>query len=101
MVAAATYKENLNIGFSLNVLGSGAGTPIVDGGGVNTVVAVSNANAHVSLSRLTIKNGFARCGGGIYNIGTLGISNSTIAGNRAGYLGGYAIGGGAICNRAR
>ena len=98
MVAAATYKENLNIGFSLNVLGSGAGTPIVDGGGVNTVITVSNANAHVSLSKLIIQNGFARCGGGIYNIGTLAISNSAISANRAGD-GAFGTGsGGGICN---
>src|SRR5271169_6269674 len=83
MVAAATYKENLNVGFSLKVLGSGAGTPIIDGGGVNTVVAVSNANAHVSLSKFIIQNGFAKFGGGINNSGTLAISNSTITQNTA------------------
>lgn len=94
MVAAATYKENLNIGFSLNVLGSGASTTIIDGGGVNTVMTVSNANAHVSLSKLTIQNGVATCSGGIYNIGTLAISNSAISANRAG-----RSGGGGICNR--
>jgi hypothetical protein len=34
MVAAATYTENLTIGISLKVIGSGARTTIVDGGGV-------------------------------------------------------------------
>lgn len=95
IVAAATYQENLNIGFSLTVLGSGVGTPIIDGGGVNTVVAVSNANAHVSLSKLIVQNGFARlgCGGGIGNSGILAISNSVIRGNR------IELGwGGGICN---
>src|ERR1700680_712233 len=82
MVAAATYTENLTIGFSLTVVGSGAGTPIIDGGRVNTVVTVSNPNAYVSLSKLKIRNGFgANCGGGVYNIGTLAISNGTIRGN--------------------
>ena len=84
MVAAATYKENLDIGFSLNVLGSGAGTPIIDGGGVNRVITVSNANAHVSLANLTIRNGFgAAGGGGICNRGTLTVTNSTVSGNTA------------------
>jgi hypothetical protein len=30
-VAAATYNENLTIGFSLTVIGAGAGTTIIDG----------------------------------------------------------------------
>jgi hypothetical protein len=82
MVAAATYTENLTIGFSLKVLGSGAKTTIIDGGGVNTVVAISTASAHVSLSKMTIRNGFAATGGGINNSGRLTISNITVSGNR-------------------
>jgi hypothetical protein len=39
MVAAATYTENLTIGFSLKIVGSGAKTTIIDGGGIKTVVA--------------------------------------------------------------
>src|SRR6266566_7135035 len=42
MVAAATYTENLTIGISLSIIGSGASTTIVDGGGMNTVVTISN-----------------------------------------------------------
>ena len=68
MVAAATYTENLTIGFSLKVIGSGASTTIIDGGGVNTVVTISNPHAHVTLSKLTIRNGFASSWRGIYNI---------------------------------
>jgi hypothetical protein len=82
-VAAATYQENLNIGSSLTVLGFGVGTPIIDGGGVNTVVAVSSANAHVGLANLTIRNGRATGGGGIFNGGTLTVTNSTVSGNTA------------------
>jgi hypothetical protein len=95
MVAAATYTENLTIGFSLTVVGSGAGTTIIDGGRVNTVVTVSNPNAYVSLSKLKIRNGHTNysCGGGVYNIGTLAISNGTISRN----FGPYG-GGGGICN---
>jgi predicted outer membrane repeat protein len=83
MVAAATYTENLTIGFSLKVIGSGAETTIIDGGGVNRVVTIPNANAHVALSNVTIRNGSAGDGGGIYNSGTLMVTNSTVAGNVA------------------
>jgi hypothetical protein len=88
MVAAATYTENLFINFSLKMIGSGAKTTIIDGGGVNTVVTISSANAHVTLSKLTIRNGLASQGGGINNNGTLTINNSTISGNIASDAGG-------------
>jgi hypothetical protein len=83
MVAAATYNENLTIGLSLKVIGFGASAPIIDGRSLDTVVTISNANAHVTLSKLTIRNGLSSLGGGIYNVGTLTINNSTLSGNRA------------------
>jgi hypothetical protein len=95
MVAAATYTENLTIRFSLKVIGSGAKTTIVDGGGVNTVVTISSASAHVSLSKVTIRNGFAATGGGINNSGRLTISNITVSGNSTASNTGY---GGGIYN---
>jgi hypothetical protein len=88
MMAAATYTENLTIGFSLKVIGSGAHTTIIDGGGGNTVVTISNANAHVALSRVTVRNGFAPVGGGIHNSGTLRLTDSALSGNKAGSDGG-------------
>jgi autotransporter family porin len=94
LVAPATYTENLTIAHSLKVIGSGAATTIIDGGGVNTVVTISHANAHVTLSRVTIRNGHAPNGGGIYNNGMLTVSNSTINGNNA--LSGAAVGGGIL-----
>jgi hypothetical protein len=96
MVAAAIYTENLAISFSLKVVGSGAQTTIIDGGGVNTVVTISNASAHITLSKLTIRNGLAVHGGGINNSGTLTISNSTVSGNTA--SGNIAALGGGIFN---
>lgn len=78
IVAAATYRENLTIGISLNVIGSGARTTIVDGGGNATVVSVSNATANVTLSQLTIQNGSPS---GVYNLGTLALTNSTVRNN--------------------
>jgi hypothetical protein len=93
MVSAAVYRENVAIGFSLKIIGSGAKTTIIDGGGVNTVVAIPNPNAHVALLKVTIRNGraavghcgFTLCveGGGIYNSGTLSVIDSTISGNVA------------------
>jgi hypothetical protein len=89
MVAAATYTENLTIGSSLRLIGSGAKTTIIDGGGVNTVVTISSRGAHVTLSRLTIRNGFSwSYGAGIRNSGMLKISDSIISANRAASVGG-------------
>ena len=50
MVAAATYSENLTIGISLNMIGAGASSTIVDGGGVKQVVNISSTSAHVTLA---------------------------------------------------
>jgi hypothetical protein len=82
-VAAATYSyQNLSISISLVILGSGASTTIIDGGASGRVVTISNG-AHVTLSKLTIRNGKATSGGGISNAGTLTLTNSTVSGNWA------------------
>ena len=83
MVAAATYRGNLTISKSLNIIGSSAQTTIIDGGGHNTVVTISNSAARVTLSHLTIRHGNAPTGGGIYNSGALTINNCVISGNSA------------------
>jgi hypothetical protein len=101
MIAAATYKELLTIGFSLTIMGAGAGKTIIDGGHRRglIVVHIPHANAQVTLSKLTIQNGgntgggHFPDGGGIYSLGTLTIDHSTIRGNAAGL-------GGAIYNDA-
>src|SRR5215472_9952338 len=54
IVAPATYTENLSISKNLTILGSGATTTIIDGGGIGTVVTIS---AHVTLTDMTIRNG--------------------------------------------
>src|SRR5580692_3119043 len=51
-VAASTYKENLAIGISLNILGANARTTIVDGNQAKTVFTISTGV--VLLSGLTI-----------------------------------------------
>jgi hypothetical protein len=78
IVAPATYHETITIAISLNIIGSGARTTIVDGGGKVTVVSVSNATANVALSQLTIQNGSPS---GIYNLGVLALTNSTVRNN--------------------
>jgi len=81
IVAAAIYKENLTIDYSLTITGAVASTTIIDGGSVNTVVAVPDTGARVTISDVTIRNGHAQFGAGILNNGTLTISNSTISNN--------------------
>jgi hypothetical protein len=84
IVAAATYTENLTIGSSLNVIGSGANTTIIDGGAVNRVVNISGGT--VTLAGLTLRNGavaygYGGVGAGILNGGTLFVTASTITEN--------------------
>jgi nitrous oxidase accessory protein NosD len=49
MVAPATYTENLTISISLKVMGSGAATTLIDGGGHGSVVTISN-NTNVTVT---------------------------------------------------
>jgi hypothetical protein len=81
-VAAANYYESLSISISLVILGSGASTTVIDGGASSSVITISNG-PHVTLSKLTIRNGKASSGGGINNSGTLTLTNSTVSGNWA------------------
>ena len=96
-IAAATYVENVTIPVSLTVTGSGALGTIIDGNASGSVVKIPNASTHVTLSNLTLRNGWAvggcaargvayivpSCGGGVYNSGTLTINNSVIISNVA------------------
>jgi hypothetical protein len=104
MVAPATYVENLTIRKNLKIIGSGAAKTIVDGNHVNSVFTISNQNARVYLSKLTIRNGGAQNhpqnGGGINNTGTLTLYYATISGNVAtgtwGSFGGGIYNGGTL-----
>jgi hypothetical protein len=69
MVAGATYTENLTIKFRLRIVGSGAKRTIIDGGGNGTVVTISNANANVTLTKVTVQNGLAQYGGASVTLG--------------------------------
>ena len=100
MVAPAIYSEHFTVRRSLTITGSGASTTIVDGGHHRYwAVRIPNANAQVTLSKLTIQNsGRYPSGGGIYNLGTLTIDNCTISGNQAGLGGGVFNAGTATIN---
>jgi hypothetical protein len=81
-VAAATYRENLTIAVSLNMLGASAATTIIDGGSHGSVVTIPSRGARVTLSNLTIRNGLSStAGAGIYNSATLTIKDSNVSGN--------------------
>jgi hypothetical protein len=77
---------------------------IIDGGSANITVSGNNAvrvfevrsGAKLTLNNLTVANGRGASGGGIYNAGTLTVSNSTLSGNNAPYV---STSGGAISNR--
>ena len=100
-VGPAIYTENLAINVNLTLIGARTATTIIDGGGVNIVVTVSSANAHVNISNVTVRNGSGRPGGGIYNNGILTINQCEVSGNTArgtpsGGLGGGIHNGGTL-----
>jgi hypothetical protein len=109
IVAAAIYPENLTMPHSLNLVGAGAATTIIDGGGVGSVMITARFGVPVSVtvSNVTMRNGGGvGDGGNIYNCAyparaSLTISDSIIIRGhvRSGHgSDGY---GGAIYNCAR
>lgn len=82
-VAAGVYSETLALAKSLVIVGVGASSTFVDGGGAGTVVGVSTGIT-VALSALTIRNGSAALGAGISNQGALSLSGVVVHGNTAG-----------------
>jgi predicted outer membrane repeat protein len=85
VVAAATYPENLTIPHNLRIIGAGAATTIIDGGGVASEIVNSGHRAVVAVSGLTFRGGNGPGdGGGLYNcMSTMTITDSVIAGNGA------------------
>jgi hypothetical protein len=76
-VAAATYPEILTVGINLKIRGGAAKTAIIDGGGSPFSVVYISSPARVTISNMTITDG----GTGIWNSGTLTVTDSTISGN--------------------
>lgn len=69
-VAAGTYAENVSVsGKSLTFVGEETATTIVDGGGTGSVFSVIEGVDPITaeFQDLTIRNGFASLGGGVYS----------------------------------
>ncbi|MBA4372567.1 MAG: hypothetical protein C0402_06855 [Thermodesulfovibrio sp.] len=80
-----TTTGSYNIAQNVSIVGTGAGTTTINGGGLNRVFYITGAYT-VSISGVTITGGTAPdFGGAIYmaGVGTLTVSNSTITGNSA------------------
>ena len=85
LASGCTYNtgSEVVIDKSLTINGNGA---TLDGGG--TVRVIRNSGAAVTINNVTVTNGSAFNGGGIYSVGTLIINNSSISGNSADSNGG-------------
>jgi hypothetical protein len=78
----------------VQILGPGANILTVSGNGANPVFDV-NAGVAATIAGLTIADGFGVIGGGMYNDGTLTVTNCTLSGNSSADL---LYGGGGIFN---
>jgi hypothetical protein len=94
-VSGITLSSTLSIDTSLTISGPGASNLAIVRSRVNdgSVFSVS-PGVTAAISGMTISGGFAMFGGGIYNAGTLTLSNSTVSGNRVF----FGMGGGGIYN---
>jgi len=80
-ITLGSQLPNITDAAGLTILGSAGGMTI---SGNNTVrVFEVNLGATLKLQNLTVANGRALNGGGIYNSGTLSITNCTLSGNNA------------------
>src|SRR2546428_4296509 len=85
--AAAT--GDLDITDDVTIIGAGADSTIVDGNGIDRVFEIANPASTVAISSLTIRNGDPgpvagdTDGGGLYNQGTLTLSDVVVAHNTA------------------
>ena len=89
-VASGKYLENVQIDKSLSVKGAGKGSTIIDGKKAGSVFTVGkwSPDVDVTLSGMTIQNGAADYGAGIWNMGRTTLTDSTVSGNIANYEGG-------------
>jgi len=99
-VHAGTYSEwDIDIGKDLTIIGAGSGLTIIDGTNHDTVITVQTG-VTVSISGISIINGSSdsNSGGGIYNDGTLTLTDCTVSSNTAPIYGGgiYNHGSGAL-----
>jgi predicted outer membrane repeat protein len=92
---AITLNSTLTIAHSYAIMGLGAANLTISGGGAVQVFNVS-ANVLASISNITITGGNSGNGGGIYNSGTLALTNDVVSANTAGVDGGGPGDGGGI-----
>ena len=82
---------DLDITEDLTLIGNGAARTILDGNGAvlqERVLHITGANIKVTVTGITVRNGRAQDGGGVYNSGELTVLSSAISGNRAVFVGG-------------
>ncbi len=91
---ASHNEANITVDRDLTIQGQGATNTAVDGTGISGSVFTISAGVTATIQDVTIRNGSAFLGGGIYNNGTVTISNGTLSGNSAGYGGGGILNGG-------
>ena len=88
-----TRGTELLINMSLTINGTGSGDTIIQAAAssadaTSRVFNITASGGTVAISDVTIRNGnFSGIGGGIFNSGTLALTNSTVSGNTAFYGG--------------
>ena len=78
-----TLSTPLTLGPSVTISGPGYGNLAISGGD-SVVVFIINAGATVTISEVTIEHGSSLLGGGIFNAGTLTLTDSVITKNTLG-----------------
>lgn len=93
----ALTQGQLDINKSLTISGPGGASLAISGGNASIVFKVE-AGITATISGVTIKNGGTFCGngGGIYNSGTLTVSDSVFSGNGNPYQGGAIFNAGSL-----
>ncbi len=94
-VNSITLNAALALNQSITITGLGASNLAISG---NNTVSIFNVSAGVSvtISDLTIENGFAPSGGGVNNAGTLTLANDTLSSNACNFHGGAIFNNGSL-----
>jgi CSLREA domain-containing protein len=84
---------DLDITVDVTITGAGAASTILDGNGMDRVFEIANASSVVTMSSLTIRNGNTVAGGdmdggGLFNQGTLTLTDVVVADNTSAGSGG-------------
>jgi len=81
--ATITVTTPLTFGASVTILGPAASSLSISGGN-SVVVLIINSGATVAISGVTVKEGSSLLGGGIFNAGTLTLTDSSVSNNTIG-----------------